>query len=70
MMGKARTKAAFDFQCPQENLSVTKIDNGAYGVRGCDQQATCIGKDTHYCLPLIRTQKNKKGKNREDRKPY
>ncbi len=52
MMSKARTKAAFDLQCPQESLAVTKIDNGAYGVRGCEQQVTYIGKDPHFCLPV------------------
>jgi hypothetical protein len=49
MMTKVRTKAAFDFQCAADSITVTKIDNGSYGAVGCEHRATYVGKETKIC---------------------
>jgi len=61
MMEKVRTKAAFDLQCSEGQLTVSKIDNGSYGAVGCGKRAAYVGKDDscwdvrnehdldHYC---------------------
>lgn len=52
MMKKVATKAAFDFECPEDQLTVSKIDNGAYGAIGCGKRGAYVGKDSHICVPL------------------
>lgn len=49
MTDKVKTKAAFDFECPQEQLRVSKVDNGTYGAEGCSKRATYVGKDGQIC---------------------
>jgi hypothetical protein len=51
MIEKVRTKAAFDFQCPQEQLNVSKVDSGSYGAVGCGKRASYVGKDGLICWP-------------------
>jgi hypothetical protein len=35
-------RAAFDLNCPQEQLQIIKIDDPTQGVRGCGRQATYV----------------------------
>ena len=39
---KLLKRAAFDLNCTQDELSVTKLDGRTRGVRGCGHQATYI----------------------------
>jgi len=44
---EVRTRAAFDFECPGDQLQITPLTSEAmatatYGVRGCDKKATYI----------------------------
>ena len=36
------SRAAFDLNCPQDQLQVVEIDNRTRGVRGCGRQATYV----------------------------
>jgi hypothetical protein len=38
----ARTRAAYDLQCPAAELEVTYLGNKTAGVRGCGQQVTYV----------------------------
>lgn len=43
MIDKALKRAAFEFDCPPEKLTVIKVDHRSYGVVGCNTKATYIG---------------------------
>lgn len=49
MEEKVLKKAEFDFQCDRNQLKVTKVDNGVFGVTGCNKRATYVGKDGNIC---------------------
>ena len=36
---KVVKRAAFDLNCPEKELSITKIDSSTYGSKGCNKQA-------------------------------
>jgi len=37
---KTRNKAAFDFNCPSDQVQITKVDARTYGATGCGLRAT------------------------------
>jgi hypothetical protein len=37
-----QTRAAFDLQCPQEQVGIVEIDNRTRGAQGCGRKATYI----------------------------
>ena len=37
-----RSRAAFDLQCPQEQVNFVEIDNRTRGVEGCGRRATYV----------------------------
>lgn len=45
-------RAAFDMQCPKQQLNVVELDEGTFGVTGCDKRATyvsaCDGQPGHF----------------------
>jgi hypothetical protein len=41
-----RTRAAYDFECPESQLVITTIDESTKGVSGCGRSATYIYRDT------------------------
>ncbi len=43
-----RDRAAFDFDCPDEQLEVHEIDDRTIGVRGCGSRATYV-EDCETC---------------------
>ncbi len=38
-MDRGMPRAAYELQCPKEQLQVTELGDGAVGVRGCGKQA-------------------------------
>lgn len=54
-----RSRAAFDLNCPEDQLQITKIDMRTRGVRACGQQATyiesCAGADGSKCTWVLNT---------------
>ena len=38
---KVRQQAAFKFNCPEAQITVTPLPDDQYGARGCGQQVTC-----------------------------
>jgi hypothetical protein len=43
-MSNLKKRAAFDMQCPQDQLVVTELGNTTYGVEGCGQRGTYVCK--------------------------
>jgi hypothetical protein len=41
-MGALQKRAAFDFHCEQDDLTITRIDYSTRGVSGCGHQATYV----------------------------
>jgi hypothetical protein len=37
-----KTRAAFDFQCPKDDIKTVTIDDSTKGVTGCGQRATYV----------------------------
>jgi len=50
MTEKVGKQAAFDLDCPREQLSVTKIDRASFGASGCGKRASYLGADRR-CEP-------------------
>lgn len=48
LVQKVTKKAAFDFNCPVSDLSITVVEVGVYGAVGCGKRATYIGINK-YC---------------------
>jgi hypothetical protein len=44
MARHVRTHAAFDFQCPKDQIEVSHLGGSSYGARGCGQQAGYVVK--------------------------
>jgi hypothetical protein len=51
MTEKVSKQAAFDLDCPREQLSVTKIDRASFGATGCGKRASYLGADAR-CEPM------------------
>lgn len=49
-IGDVRPRAEFDFSCPRGELSVTTIDQGTVGVRGCGKQGTYVSRRGKWFL--------------------
>ena len=41
-LSQLKSRAAYDLNCPQESIHLTKIDSRTQGVSGCGQRATYI----------------------------
>lgn len=39
---QVRARAAFDLQCPAEQVTVQQIANASFGARGCGRQGTYV----------------------------
>ncbi len=50
MTEKVGKQAAFDLDCPREQLTVTKIDRASFGASGCGKRASYLGADVR-CEP-------------------
>ena len=50
-MKNLKARAAYDLQCPQEQLQLTKLGKSSYGVDGCGRRATyvCRKPDSKNC---------------------
>lgn len=44
--GALRTRAAFDFNCPEDQLTLIKLDTYTRGVTGCGQKGTYVLNST------------------------
>jgi hypothetical protein len=51
MTEKVGKQAAFDLQCPREQVSITKIDQASFGASGCGKRASYVGADRR-CDPI------------------
>lgn len=54
-----RARAAFDLNCPEDQIQITKIDFRTRGVRACGEQATyveaCQGSGQSSCTWVLNT---------------
>jgi len=41
-MSNLKTRASYDFNCPESQLLVTKLGGGSYGVDGCGRRGTYV----------------------------
>jgi len=41
-MTDLRTRAAFDFECPEQQITLTKLASYTYGATGCDRRGTYV----------------------------
>lgn len=50
-LNNLKARAAYDMQCPEEQLELTKLSRTVYGVRGCGRQGTyiCRTRDAKNC---------------------
>lgn len=49
MDAKVRKQAAFDLQCPENQLSISKIDVRSFGVSGCGNRGTFVATPAAHC---------------------
>jgi len=50
---QVQSRAAFEFNCEKETISVTKITNKSYGAIGCDQKAVYLVSGPMHCTPKL-----------------
>lgn len=43
-MSNLKSRASFDFECPEEQLKLTEISSATYGVEGCGRRGTYVCK--------------------------
>lgn len=43
-VSQLRARAAFDFQCAANSLTITRIDSDTMGVSGCGRRATYVSR--------------------------
>ena len=51
MGAKVRKQASFDLQCPENQLSISKIDVRSFGVTGCGNRGTFVATPPSHCSP-------------------
>jgi hypothetical protein len=58
MTQKVKKKAAFDFQCPEEKLTINKLDFNAYGATGCEMRSSfqVVPTGSFVCEPKFHTE--------------
>jgi len=50
-----KSRASYDFRCPENQLQVVKIDSRTRGVQGCGQQATYVKSCDGTCTWILNT---------------
>lgn len=53
VIGKVRTRAAFDFECAEDAVEVKAIGAGGFHASGCDQEATYVCTSGEYMTTCI-----------------
>lgn len=46
---KVRKQAAFDLQCPENQLSISRLDVRSFGVSGCGNRGTFVATPPKHC---------------------
>jgi hypothetical protein len=54
MHAKLRTRAAFDLDCPEDQLSLTDLDQSTSGAAGCGRRASYLGICSGFACTWVR----------------
>jgi len=59
-MSQLKTRAAFDFSCSEDKIVIVGLGGRAYGVQGCDKEATYVMSNSAGWVMNSAIKENKK----------